>query len=95
MEIFVFVHIGGKVSDISILPVMGGEAEEAVSLLDTSLLQDFDARECNCFVVEEKEKILPSIKTAFGGFETINEEAQSLLQRTLDEQKCKTAHDLP
>ena len=84
VEIFVFVHMGGKPSNIVILPVAeDGEQDrdELAALSDTTLLQGFDARTCDCFVQEEREKILTIIATAFGGFDAFNAEVRSLLQR--------------
>ena len=87
VEIFTFVHMGGKPSDIIILPAIDGEQDELASLLDTSLSREFDARNCDCHVPEEKEKILTIIETAFGGYDAFNAEVRSLLQRAQAEQQ--------
>ena len=105
VEIFVFVHMGGKPSNIVILPVAeDGEQDrdELAALSDTTLLQGFDARTCDCFVQEEREKILTIIATAFGGFDAFNAEVRSLLQRARAAPPCirarrarQTARDPP
>ena len=59
--------------------------DTVANLLNTSKLQEFDARKCECFVPEEREKILTIIATAFGGCDAFNAEVRYLLQRTQED----------
>ena len=83
VEIFAFVHMGGKPSDIVILPVIDSSDEtELATFLEASLSLEFDARDCDCHVAQEKDKILTIIETAFGGYDAFNAEVKALLKRT-------------
>ena len=56
-------------SDIVVIPVINSDDPTELSIfLDKSLSDVFDARTCTCFKVDEKEKILQIIETAFGGY---------------------------
>ena len=75
--------MGGKPSDIVILPVIDSSDEtELATFLEASLSLEFDARDCDCHVAQEKDKILTIIETAFGGYDAFNAEVKALLKRT-------------
>lgn len=79
MELFTFVHIGGKPSDINVIPVLrrGHELEDRAAMRQSFL--DFDVLNCECFNTSDKEKMLDIIQMAFGDLGKFNESVRSIL----------------
>eukprot|EP00435_Cladocopium_sp_Y103_P012561 s2006_g3.t1 len=79
MELFTFVHIGGKPSDINVIPVLrrGQELEDRSAMRQSFL--DFDVLNCECFNTSDKEKMLDIIQMAFGDLGKFNESVRSIL----------------
>lgn len=79
MELFTFVHIGGNVSEINVIPVLrrGHELEDRSAMRQSFL--GFDVVNCECFNSADKEKMLDIIQMAFGDLLNFNEAVRSVL----------------
>lgn len=87
LEIFVYVHMGGEVADIVLLPLLGEdhESEDAQSLAGS--FASFDAKNCQCFNVEDKQRILAMIGTAYGSMANFNDVVRAITSRFRCEQQ--------
>lgn len=72
LEIFTYVHMGGCVDDIEILPVLreGLEHEDSAAIADT--FENFDAKNCSCFCEEDRKRVLAIFEAAFGSIAAFN-----------------------
>jgi len=79
MELFTFVHSGGKTSDITVIPVLrrGHELDDRAAMRQSFL--DFDVMNCECFNISDKEKMLDIIQFAFGDLGKFNDSVRSIL----------------
>lgn len=66
LELFTYVHMGGRVEDIELVPVVreGHETEDSQAINDA--FATFDATACQCKCPEDKERLLTIIRTAYG-----------------------------
>ncbi|CAE7242714.1 unnamed protein product [Symbiodinium sp. CCMP2592] len=79
VELFTFVHIGGNLHEINIIPVLRrGHEHEDRQKLKASFL-NFDVMDCDCFNQEDKEKMLDIIQTAFGDLAKFNDAVKAIL----------------
>ena len=73
MEIFIFLEMGGKISNVDIKPIHGTAAELA------QLFASFDVQEAKCFLLEDRSRLLAVIEAAYGSFDLFNEHVRSLM----------------
>lgn len=80
VELFTFVHMGGNLQRITVLPLVhaGHEPEDEHAIRRS--LANFDARQCMCACTKDKIKMLDIICTAYGGIEHFHTAVQSLFQ---------------
>lgn len=71
-ELFTYVHMGGKLDNIELIPVLRElrEDEDLKEIQDS--FQSFDVRACECFNEEDKRRMMVAINTAFGCMDTFN-----------------------
>merc|ERR1711920_879553 len=67
--------------DIELVQVLreGFENEDAKAIEDT--FEKFDARDCQCFHVEEKQRMLTIIEAAFGSVDAFNTNVQQITRQ--------------
>ena len=86
MELFTFVHIGGTIEGIEILPLVSGATpEERASKADAvcrSLLT-FNAARASCFKLDDKHKLLAVVECGFGSLAAFNRVVQRLVEQYL------------
>lgn len=71
-EVFAYVHMGCKIENIKLVPVLR-ESMEDEDLDDIhDAFRAFDVRACNCFNQEDKERMMIAIQTAFGCMDKFN-----------------------
>merc|ERR1711972_1174655 len=65
LEIFTFIHMGGRAEDIELVHVLRAEFEDEdeTSILDG--FANFHARNCDCFKPGDKQRILAIMEAAF------------------------------
>jgi hypothetical protein len=69
VELFVFLHMGGKASNIELVLLgSGADAEKEV----TESFASFDARSASCFKKEDEGRLLTMIEAGFGGLDKFN-----------------------
>merc|ERR1712176_277566 len=80
LEIFTFVHMGGDVDRILLVPLIreGFECEDEESIMHA--FKNFNARDCECFDANDKERMLNIIHTAFGDMEGFNEAVRHIFR---------------
>eukprot|EP00446_Apocalathium_sp_SHHI-4_P074301 CAMPEP_0177548336 /NCGR_PEP_ID=MMETSP0369-20130122/64400_1 /TAXON_ID=447022 ORGANISM="Scrippsiella hangoei-like, Strain SHHI-4" /NCGR_SAMPLE_ID=MMETSP0369 /ASSEMBLY_ACC=CAM_ASM_000364 /LENGTH=114 /DNA_ID=CAMNT_0019033295 /DNA_START=96 /DNA_END=440 /DNA_ORIENTATION=+ len=81
MEIFTFVHMGGRLDGIVLVPVLrpGQEAEDHDAIKHG--LDNFDAAQCKCFNPDEKDQMLTIIRTAFGSTASFNSAVVKIIRK--------------
>lgn len=72
MEIFTFVHMGGDLARVELIPLLSPGKEQEDEATIRKMFDDFDVRKCRCFNNNDKEKMLTIIRTAFGGMSRFN-----------------------
>jgi len=80
VEIFTYVHTGGQICDIELLPVLKQDRKEEDTDAIKAAFNDFDARMCRCYNPADKEKILTIIHTAFGSMSGFNIAVRTILE---------------
>eukprot|EP00931_Biecheleriopsis_adriatica_P035229 TRINITY_DN2027_c0_g1_i4.p1 TRINITY_DN2027_c0_g1~~TRINITY_DN2027_c0_g1_i4.p1 ORF type:complete len:523 (+),score=52.65 TRINITY_DN2027_c0_g1_i4:183-1571(+) len=72
MELFTFVHMGKDMDKIDVVPVLRNHHEDED--LDTikQALDCFDASQCTCTKVGDRDRLLSIINTAFSGINNFN-----------------------
>jgi len=81
LDLFIYFLMGGSLENIEFVPVLreGHESEDSSAIeqgFDT-----FDARECECFRQDDKERMLMLIGTAYGGMEDFNHMVRDIIKR--------------
>ncbi|CAJ1336565.1 unnamed protein product [Effrenium voratum] len=81
LELFTFVHMGGKTFDIDCIPILlpGQEEENRQQIKDLGAA--FDVRHCDCTIAADKDKILSIIQTGFGSMDAFNQAIQRVMVR--------------
>merc|ERR1712066_918250 len=79
IELFTFVHMGGQVSNIDVLPLLRHERREEDRRALATAIATFGAGSCECHNPEDKETMLVMIKTAFSDMEAFNAVVRSIL----------------
>merc|ERR1719436_273318 len=78
VELFTFVHMGGKIENITFEPVLREGHEEEDLLAISRAFDRFDASACSCFVAADKKRMMDIICAAYGGIEAFNEEVRAI-----------------
>eukprot|EP00434_Breviolum_minutum_P024680 symbB.v1.2.021796.t1/scaffold1862.1/size98264/5 len=78
LELFTFVHMGGKTYDIDCISL--AEAPDDWTLIQVQCAQ-FDVRNCDCSVQADKDKILSIITTGFGDMDHFNHAVRRVMKR--------------
>merc|ERR1712150_102430 len=72
LELFTYVHMGGRVEDIELVFLLReGHEKEDMTEIDSSF-NNFDANECNCSCPKEKDRLLSIIEAANGSMGEFN-----------------------
>merc|ERR1712050_784447 len=72
LEVFTYVHMGGRVEDIELVQVLRADREiDDAKAIDTAF-DAFDACNCQCQCSEEKERLLTIIRAAYGSMDEFN-----------------------
>lgn len=78
LELFTFVHMGGKTYDINCVSLaLAPDDWQAIQLQ----CAQFDVRNCDCTVPEDKAKILSIITTGFGNMDHFNHAVRRVMKR--------------
>eukprot|EP00443_Scrippsiella_acuminata_P113341 CAMPEP_0115757900 /NCGR_PEP_ID=MMETSP0272-20121206/98660_1 /TAXON_ID=71861 /ORGANISM="Scrippsiella trochoidea, Strain CCMP3099" /LENGTH=429 /DNA_ID=CAMNT_0003203425 /DNA_START=99 /DNA_END=1388 /DNA_ORIENTATION=+ len=80
LEIFTFVHVGGKISDIDLKTVLREGYEAGDMAVIAEGFDHFDAEECTCFDPAEKGRMLSIIHAAFGCSDGFNEVVRGIFE---------------
>merc|ERR1712060_298552 len=82
MELFSYIMMGGRLSNIELIPVLSEEGSEVGELgrLRQSF-ECFDAAACACFNDADKRKMLTVVETAFGDLTAFNEHVSHILRQ--------------
>jgi len=72
MELFTFVHMGGDVNRIKLVPVLREGQENHDMQLIHAAFATFDANLCDCSNPEDKERMTSIIRSAFGSLDEFN-----------------------
>lgn len=80
MEIFTYVHMGGRLEQIRLLPVLRKDQEYADQLEINTMFEDFDAKHSTCFLDTDKIKLLGIIHSAFGSLGAFNEVVRNMFE---------------
>ena len=87
LEVFVFVRMGGKTSDIAMRLAVptGGTASEQAAVRESTLssLSKYDAGKAHCFKNEDRQRILAVIEASFGSPAPFNELVRSIFNEKL------------
>merc|ERR1712151_1211649 len=81
LEIFTYVQMGGRPEDIELIYVLreGHEVEDE-SLIEDAFL-NFDARQCQCTVASDKQRMLAIVELAFGSLDVFNAQVQCITRQ--------------
>jgi len=79
LELFTFVHMGGDVSRVKPVQLIRDDQEECDRSAIHQSIQAFDAKKCECFCQNDKEKMLTIIMTAFGDMDSFNGVVRKLM----------------
>merc|ERR1712039_67584 len=81
LEIFTYVQMGGCPEDIELIYVTraGCEVEDERSIEDSFL--DFDARQCQCSVASDQQRMLAVVELAYGSFDAFNAQVQCITRQ--------------
>lgn len=72
LEIFTYVHMGGSIDDIKIVPVLRDSCELEDDEAIAASFDTFDARECKCSCPEDKQRMLAVFEAAYGSMQAFN-----------------------
>eukprot|EP00411_Alexandrium_monilatum_P037445 CAMPEP_0175402582 /NCGR_PEP_ID=MMETSP0095-20121207/37592_1 /TAXON_ID=311494 /ORGANISM="Alexandrium monilatum, Strain CCMP3105" /LENGTH=524 /DNA_ID=CAMNT_0016701355 /DNA_START=1 /DNA_END=1575 /DNA_ORIENTATION=- len=80
-ELFAYVHMGCKIEQIELVPVLreSKEDEDLDEICDA--FSCFDVRMCECFKLEDKERMIMAINTAFGCMDNFNGVVRKMSRR--------------
>ena len=80
MEIFTFLNMGGDLSRVTVVPLAtdqvvsaASESGSTVREVLTAQFAQFDAEKAECYLPEDKQRLLAVIESAFGDFGHFNE----------------------
>ncbi|CAE7523987.1 CBWD2 [Symbiodinium microadriaticum] len=79
LELFTFVHMGGKPCDIDCVLLVGPDQSDITAI--GNQCKNFDASGCDCSVPADKETILNIIHTAFGTIDLFNDSVRRIMRR--------------
>merc|ERR1712232_1356676 len=81
VEIFTFVHMGGKVDRIKLVPLTrsGHEHEDEAAIKEA--FDHFDAEQCECSYAEDKDRMLTIIRAAFGDMIGFNNAVRDIIEQ--------------
>ena len=82
MEIFVYIQMGGKISCITIIPLpiaVGGAAPSLDAVRHS--FRAFRGEKSECFLEEDREKLLGVIESSFGDFKQFNKAVRDVFER--------------
>jgi hypothetical protein len=83
VELFTFVHMGGDDSDVDLFLLLR-EGRELQDREEIRLqMETFDAAQCECFDVQDKERMLLIIHAAYGDVHRFNSAVRQILTRTV------------
>merc|ERR1719296_25648 len=93
LEMFTYVHMGGRTEDIEVIWVLreGHEDDDIHAVNDAFGAFDASASECSC--VEERERLLGIIQMAYGSMDEFNVTIKAALLRAI-EAKVAQKHDI-
>merc|ERR1712048_512837 len=80
MELFAYVHMGGKIENIELVLVLREGREEEDRRCIERAIETFDARQCSCFSDSDKARMLTVIDTAFGSMTGFNEAVRPIMR---------------
>jgi len=80
MELFTFVHMGGDIERIKLIPITrdGNEAQDREKI--NASFAKFDARECACVMERDRSNILSIIDAAFGDTDAFNKNVRRIIE---------------
>jgi len=81
VEIFTFVHMGGEVDRIRLVPLIrnGHEHEDEAAIREAFI--HFDAEQCECFDANDKDRMLTIIYAAFGDMIGFNNAVRDIIEQ--------------
>jgi len=87
MEVFTFVHMGRSIDklEFQLLLQEGRQQQQAAALKEA--FERFDVRECECFRIEDKERMLKIIDSAYVDAANFSSEVSSIFRNSLSD-KC-------
>ena len=84
MELFVFLQMGGGIEHVDHL-VLATTPEEAAQIF--SLTSAFDAQDAQCFVPEDRDRLLSLIEAGFGSMRAFNRSVRNIFEQ-MPEESC-------
>jgi len=82
IELFTFVHMGGKVENLELeILLRQGHEQEDLNMVENAL-DRFDAEQCSCHMAEDKDRMLKIIYSAFGSISAFNVAVRNILHTT-------------
>merc|ERR1712048_148729 len=82
VELFTFIHIGGCMDKVIILPVVRDDERFADAAALRKAYRNFDSERCLCFSAEDKRRMLEIIVSAFGDMGRFNLAVRALLDES-------------
>jgi hypothetical protein len=76
---FTFIHTGGSIKQITVLPIVRTASARDDILAIRQAYEKFDVELCKCFCQEDKGRMLEIIAAAFGDMTQFNNAIRSLL----------------
>jgi len=88
VEVFTFVHMGRKLDNLEFEIVLrSGHENEDMSIVEKAL-DEFDCEKCNCFVQQDKDRMMDIIYAVFGSIPTFNRVVRDTFRRTRISATC-------
>jgi len=95
MEVFTYVHMGGALDSIEVVPVLReGNEQDDLDILNTAF-EEFEAEQCTCDNELDKAKMLMIIHAAFGSIDGFNVAVHAILAKIglREEESTSSSHE--
>lgn len=90
IELFTFVHMGGRLDRVQFIPVLRpGHEDEDLQAIQKSF-KTFDVRKCDCFLLDDKERMLNIINSIYGDVDDFNKAVRPIFRRARSRGICKS-----
>ncbi len=80
LEMFVFLHMGGSVDRIVVIPINMADEAEAKAMFDQA-----DVGKSQCYLETDRQRLLGIIEVGFGNFDAFNDIIRNVFHKRLSE----------